>query len=636
MRVTHVEHKVNSLRVKGSTIDTGGCMAASKRYKFFGGRRVPLTLARELFASPYDSCSSIQHSEVIKAAATCLQFDTLEGHEHRLQELCKGSPIEGHEWRPHLDRARDCGVLVSEESILKLVERRDAADKPARRISRIAIPTRNRPEMLRRILAQIAGRSSQELRDLSLVVVDSSESEAVQQANREIVAEVGSSGRFSTRYAGQASRAEYSRRLSETAGVPPWITRFAIAPADEGLVSTGSCRNALLLEAQGEHVLFLDDDVHWMTTPIPESASQLEWGANKEAFGIWFLPVESHLNDLPYRSDNLLDLHEDTLNWRRVDNQGADSVEHLSQHLLSRLQADGMDVLVSSLGVVGDPGTDSPMSFLLGGSDTLQRLFADDLNFARATHERLVLQGPRSLILSDDIGCMSYCMAVDNSAILPPFCPLQRAAEFVFAALVQQCLPNALFAAIPHAILHAPAVRRRFDDHAIVNNAGRFTAGELLVALIKRHRVLGSSRPEAIRSVGNYLGDIALLDDVAFQRLVREVVSPLIAQWVQIFDGAVHLFCASLPRTAEELRRAQQSALEILNARNAIVPLDMEAHWGSLEGYKRFRLLISNFGQLLRVWPALIEANDCLRRQGYSLCESDDESQRRLHVSTQM
>jgi hypothetical protein len=597
-------------------------MPGPHRYKFFGGRRTQLASSRELFVSPYTDLGSIHGSDVIKAAVTCRQFDSLDGHAQRLKELCKGTPIEEQDWRSILDKATAGDVLVPENAILELIERHVAIDKPARKITQIAIPTRNRPAMLRRILGQLADHLHETADHVSVITVDSSESEAVQEANREIVAEAKSSKGLAVRYSGQASRSRYSRCLSEITGIPARITRFAIAPEDEGTISTGSCRNAVLLETQGQHVLFLDDDVHCLTMPVPGSTDQLTWGANKDSFHTWFLDSEPGTNSFPPRLESLLRLHEDVFNWNKAKDGGANSVEHLSRRLLGRLQAGEVDVVASSLGVIGDPGTDSPMSLFLSGSETLQRMFLDDHSYEHATHERLVLQGPRSTIISEDIGCMSYCIALDNSAVLPPFCPLQRAAEFVFASLVQQCAPDRLFAAVPRAILHTPATRRRFDDHAIATNAGRFTAGEILVALIKRQTVTASSRPHAIRAVGNYLRDIALLDDVTFQRLLRDALTPLIVQWIQLFDDVIHLYCGSLPRATDDLRRAQQSALQILNSTTVIVPSDIQASWGLREAHVRFRSLISNFGELLLVWPELVEANRSLRSRGLSLCES--------------
>lgn len=600
-------------------------MTVNDAVKFLGDKIVSLSPEHVFYSDPVSGRKQILPASVARVATTCTRFDTITNHAERLRSLCAGSNLASQDWISSLVEARDLGLLTAAESVRELLYGHLPIGKQRRSIRHIGIPTRNRPEILERLLGQFSIKDS-DISPPRITVMDGSDVASTRARNQEIVKRARSSLACEVRYGDQNSRACYLARLAKECEVDEDLLAFGFSGELKGVTNTGAVRNALLLEGAGQPLLFIDDDVQCRSTPIPGSENQIKWGASKADFETWFFSSFEDIGRFKPEPDSLVTLHENAFNLpglpdlRSQDDSQFSEVEDVSVRLINYLRRSrGASVIVSGCGVLGDPGIDSPLPFLLGGPSTIERLLADERTFREATHNRIVLQGPTRLLVSESMGCMTYCLAVDNTAILPPFLPIYRTEDYVFSALVQQCIPGALFAISPRAVLHTPAEERRFPPNSIVQNIGQFAAGEIIAALIRKTEISLPASDSSLRAMGSRLSDLADQDEVGFHAILQATMQPLLVQWIQVLENILHFYAPHASDYRTVFRQSETKILRILNEPQPLIPSDMVGAGTPQESLVRFQRLVHRFGQFLQSWPDIVSANQRLQSQGVSI-----------------
>jgi hypothetical protein len=464
-----------------------------------------------------------------------------------------------------------------------------AASVQRKTIDAIAIVTRHRPGMVARALDGVCSQLTAHRRHAEILVVDDSrEDEARAQT---AVAARQAAGRHgaSIQYSDQAARNAFADRLAIEAGVSPDIARFLFQNPFGYSVSVGACRNTVLAAAPGRTVLFIDDDIIPRVAPIPGSTEAISTAGG--GFQSWFLDPRWHADEFTCASENVFDIHERALN-----------------------RAPSMRV--SMLGLLGDAATNDPLIYFLQGPETVARLARDPERYAAAMTNRLVLCGPLNTLVARHLACMSYCMAIDHSVLLPPFFPIARGEEFVFGALVTRCVPGALFAASPWAVLHLPPDPRQFESGAAASRAGTFTLSETIAALIGQQRLSDSTTESRLGSMSARLAGLLTLDDDELRARIGEMVAPALRAQASAVEAALELARRSAPCCVPDLsrvREAYQSALH--DGWDHSHPRDAESTHAS-GGTRPFRELLSAFCAALHEWPRIVRAAQALRRNG--------------------
>jgi hypothetical protein len=113
-------------------------------------------------------------------------------------------------------------------------------------------------------------------------------------------------------------------------------------------------------------------------------------------------------------------------------------------------------VLVTMLGAEGDAGMGSSLHLLTLDGDSRARLLASEAAYRHAVARRRVLRGVTRPTVGDGGFCMAMHLGLDGRGLLPPFLPVQRNQDGVFAALVRCCLGGGLFGYLPRAVVHRP------------------------------------------------------------------------------------------------------------------------------------------------------------------------------------
>jgi hypothetical protein len=272
------------------------------------------------------------------------------------------------------------------------------------------------------------------------------------------------------------------------------------------------------------------------------------------------------------------------------------------------------------MGIAGDSAIDNPIPYFIASEASFARLTASAEIYQMAMRSRMILRGPTRRTLSPITQGLSYCMAVDNTEILPPFLPVCRGEEAVFVALVNRCIPGALFGSIPRAIVHQPFEQRFYPPGVAIDRAGKLVASTTLAGVIASEQVDGACAAGRMRALGGRLRELSLLDRAAFPARIKSAVAPaLISQLRRLSRIALSRIGDSDP-WRPDISAMVDGYLRSLNERDHSVPLDLERAFGADVGRVRFRTLLGELGSLLQAWPDIRAAADRLHAKGETAC----------------
>ncbi len=595
----------------------------SEPVKYFEGTVTPLASGKVLFACPLAQSVAVVEVSTIEIAKECTSFDSVDHHADAIVRRL-GGKYERETVVLQLSAAIQKKVLLRQSLVKELIARTRDPRPMKGKIDAVAVPTCNRPEALARLLQCLRQSVTKWERPLEVVVMDDSASRAMQERNLSLVRRFAEQTKLVCRYGNASSRARFAGVLSRYTGVSNAQTIFAVGKDKRYSVHTGACRNSLQLQLHGRMVMCVDDDVIFRTTAPPDSVDELVLATRRDSFT--FFESRDEIEALEYEEEDIIGQHEGMLCTTPEDlarTSGSEGFNSVSPGFLRRLQS-GYALVVSQLGLVGDVALNSPLTYFLDGPETLGRLTASEELYSKATRNRLALRSPKRRSISERMGCMSYCMGVDNRDILPPFCPVQRAQEFVWSSLIDACIPGALFAILPRAVLHSPLDAREFPADAAVQHSAHFNCGELLAFLIMNEKPQGHSREQRMTSLARRLEEISELPERDFVAHLWGIIRPVLAWWIRGLDAALDQSWLTLPIARLDIARIRQKCLDTLNQENGFQPYDLA---GGVDTLARFQCLLHEFATLLSNWPTIVSGVELLASRGSHLAPEIHEWQ---------
>jgi hypothetical protein len=126
-----------------------------------------------------------------------------------------------------------------------------------------------------------------------------------------------------------------------------------------------------------------------------------------------------------------------------------------------RLGPCGGRVVVTAAGVMGDSGMGSPSYFLSLRGASRARLLQSEGVYRYALARQQVLRAVPRATVCDAPYCMALNLGLDNRDLLPPFTPVQRNQDGVFAAILRTCCSGDYFGFLPWMILHVDGYHER-------------------------------------------------------------------------------------------------------------------------------------------------------------------------------
>src|SRR5262249_39333485 len=133
---------------------------------------------------------------------------------------------------------------------------------------------------------------------------------------------------------------------------------------------------------------------------------------------------------------------------------------------------------------------------------------------------------PRSYSISEGAHCMAYNIGIDNRQLLPPFFPVLRNQDGLFASMVKKCIDRASLAYLPVTVFHSPPEIRRFGPNDIWENSAYSRMCDVIFACLNLCPFfVGFDSPEdRMRSLGKRFVEFGSLDLSEFESTVYGAV----------------------------------------------------------------------------------------------------------------
>jgi hypothetical protein len=419
----------------------------------------------------------------------------------------------------------------------------------------------------------------------------------------------------------------FAAELARETGLQEAVTRFALVANEAYPVTTGSSRNALLLFAAGEALLTVDDDTLGRLLPVPGARGGLAFSSRSDPTEFWFPAEGTHApGEAPGVEDDLLSWHERLLGKQpgacTAVAPGLVDVEQAGASLFRRLEDEGGCVSVTMLGTVGDAGMGASLHLLTLDGDSRARLLATEATYTQAVTYRRVLRGVTRPTVGDGGFCMAMHLGLDGRRLLPPFLPVQRNQDGVFAALVRSCCGGDLFGYLPRAVVHRPLAPRGpvGDPWA---DAGRVQTGQLFQVLIGSlaQRPAGGELRRNLAALGRALVDLASSTPASFEEVTRLHLWQAFGNWAAWLDARLRTFGGQPAYWGNDVQRVLARIRVALTDPEFAIPWDLHQAFGAGAARDMTQRLVGQFGQLLQSWPILVEAARALRARGVRLAQ---------------
>jgi hypothetical protein len=553
--------------------------------------------------------------EVAAALARCNTFRPLGEHAGALVAAIPQLRGQLADVGRVLTSVRDAGLLLNAREVCDRLSA-SATIAPSLPPTRVFIITCDRPAAVTRLLDSMLQAGSLSRHEGLFLVDDSRDPDNARQ-NREAATRFNLGSAVPLHYVGaEAQRgllAELAAALpGEAAAIRFLIDRERWA----GHQSYGLARTVCLLLSVGRRCIVLDDDVLCRTVLPPLSRDGIGFGGGLSRELACYASEQELLQRARFGDTDPLSGHAACLGLplaQAVARLGATSIgpgalRDTSAALLSSLRADS-PLLVTQCGSWGDPGTTHTHWFQQLEPESVQRLLQSPGGLAGAMRNRHYWLG-RSRPNIGKMAVMSQATGLDNSALLPPYFPVWRGEDYLFAAMVARLHPHAAVLDYPWCVPHLPLERRGGREPAapLAARGGLTLCARYLVA--RAEPAAGVSPAMRLAGVAQQLRELGEYDSSELLALFRRELAQQQAEQLERLQRQLQLAprfgCSEwesyLRSGVEEVSRALQAPASPTGIPG--LPAGVSEEYLLRQG----RTLLAEFGAALAAWPLIREA----------------------------
>jgi hypothetical protein len=536
-------------------------------------------------------------------------------------------PVDGRQLdktKRRLEELARKGFLVTAESLPGDCRRQSIpASLPP--IESLGMTTRNRPAVLRRGLAShLENRRLYQRSNDYVIIDDAADSESEKCTRAELLALQGECA-APIRYAGRAERRRFAAALVRESGAPAALVEFALLGLPPCPLTTGAARNCLLLATAGDRFVMVDDDSVCRLAQCPSSQHGIALSSRRDPTQFWFFDNVQSTLQTKFADADFLGLHESLLG-RGVAGclpQQAD-FESLDLHAAepgfdSRLRLWGGRVRATMAGVLGDSGIGAT-GYLFVDAESQERLTRSEADYLAAVRSRQVLRCVRRTTISEGTSCIAVNLGLDNRSLLPPFIPVQRNSDGLFARTLRLCFRDGYLGHLPWVVFHDPERPREQQLEDYWRHLRHLRTSDLVIHLLQASGAPydGLGEAASLRRLGGQFQDCGSLDEAEFEEVLRKQIWLSVAG---VFSGASS---PEAPAAGQEFyARYRNKYVEILRERvterDYLLPSDLQQIGGEEQVRALGREIIRRFGELLQAWPELYAAALRLRARGVEL-----------------
>ena len=568
--------------------------------------RIRFGSSAELVYLPLSHSAVVANKADVHAATFCGSFKLLGEHLSQLSQGLDATDVP----LPDLAALAQRGLLLSRRELFGHIDAFQA--EAPRQLDWFAIPTRSRPAELERAVRSYASNFARFGRRPKILIAD--DSPLVDQAGTARAAKAGlqSAGSGLTCwYAGHSEKRRLVDLLTEGGDIPRGVVEFGLCPSGD-LPKMGANRNAIQMYTAGQMVLAADDDTICQPCFAPGGSDMdcLRLGSEIDPTEFWFFPDHEAAVaaarfsdfDIASRHEKLLGRPVCSVLCDAAPGSGLD-LGPVCNHLLSSLWSGQGRIAVTTSGSVGDSGMHSTRGLRFHeGRGTRQRLTASESDYRMAMRSRPVIrQAPCTTICHGSPFCTMF-VGFDNRQLLPPFLPVCRNEDGVFACVLGGCLPDGYFGYLPWSLVHAPPGCREYD----LGIETRIS--ELINVCISRWNPPNTTRAEKrLQSLGRHLVELGSAPRDEFREMALFACWGLASFRVAKAEALLNGFAYSPSYWAEDVVNEIQDITAAATKPDFALPSDLPGGDGPEDLLARAQGVVRQYGELLCWWPAMVE-----------------------------
>jgi hypothetical protein len=496
---------------------------------------------------------------------------------------------------------------------LELVDNRADELKSNTRVETLSICTADQPVALGRSLPKFLSNLQTYGRlNCKVVVVDDSKIRENQRLNESLVLLLQKKHAWSTiSYVGSTQRYLLVENLAKTTGINLDLLAFALSQKSS-LRTLGSARNISHLLSTGGLGIFTDDDTLplWLKD-MSSSNTELLISSSKPVFNSRFSAnIKSEWKKITDAAGpiDFCALHETALGRSIPDliaNHSGARMGYCDANAVRSLRSGLASVGLTATGVAGDSGKWSSAGFFVSDDLlTLVNMWCTTADYRAAGHSRLIRRVPpcTQLSRSPTIQAMSY--GADLRVVSPPFFPVGRNTDGIFALLFTLVMRDAFIAHLPSAIVHMPRLRQKYEMVYLNAIACLRISDWMGLLLCKSASTVPLAPEEAMLQIGGELQSVGRLRDQEFVRHLRSLVFEHRSNQAAGITAILDTYHGS-PQWRSDLALMRQNLLTASLSPSSLIPHELkDLEW--LVALKLMKKAISRYGELLCVWPEIV------------------------------
>lgn len=514
------------------------------------------------------------------------------------------------------------GFLVSDAALAARLRQLAQGSPSGARVTTLGLTTRNRVDCLRRGLLSYIENARQHARPIECLVIDDSPGELVRTANQRMLADLRYRHGGTMRYAAAPERESFVGSLCAESGVEEDVVRFAVFGDPRCPITTGSSRNCLLLDTVGGAYILVDDDCVCRMARTPGAEPGLAFASGNDPAEIWFFADrEAMLREVAHEEADFFGVHEELLGSplgglipEAPDFEPLD-LNRASPAFYQTLFERGGRVRATVGGVIGDSGIGST-AYLSVNPPSAKRVALSEERYGQFVENRQVFRAATRPTVSEGAFCFAGNLGIDNRELLPPFIPVQRNSDGLFARTLRLCDPASYLAHPAWGCLHDPEKPRKQSMEDYFSDMRRLRFGDVLHLLIGACPAIEPSTPlaDALGRLGRYLVELGALPPPEFEAATRSEVARTMQRLAETSPAAN----SGLPRFYTELQERHRATMrEAATQREFVIPRDLDDCADDVTALTQD--LVRRFGLVLKAWPAVASAARRLRNAGERL-----------------
>ena len=540
-------------------------------------------------------------------------FKSMDQHTQALASL--GFPDKGSATTA-IEELKNLGLLYSKKQFLETIEAQSTQDD-SNPIQTLAVLTCNRPLALERCLQSFYDYNKNYDNSIEIIVYDDSSVPDISTSNRKIIQKINEEQGNKIHYHGPEQKKALLQKMVNlplVKEIDPNILSFALQRHQYCPYTYGANLNNVLLTNINKNIMTVDDDMVFQTTRISDKDGLAFYSARDISEYEIHKNRDELLKKIQMTQTNIFEEHETLLGKSLsaciqtfVEKKQPLFLETITPRFARQIDNPQAKIKVTQAGVFGDNGMSTLAHILLLDDDNRSKAYRTREAYTTALHSREVVRGVTQHSISNGSFLMSGNMALNNSRFLPPFIPVTRNCDGLFAAVLRKCFPQSYIGYVPYCLLHSPLETRNFSPDMLQTINIRFQ--DLLDLVLQTFSPPQfQTRENTLQNLGQYLASFKNMADTSFIEMIRFIRRQQMSQFLHQLETRLEQAIFMPDFWAKDMDTYIKAIQKHIQSPNLHVPRDIDPSLDDDAVMKICKEAVEQYGELVRIWPTLYEA----------------------------